>query len=150
MKPSLARKILLRVHLSMHRYVRNAYGIEIYSTARIGRGVIIGHQSGIVIHEFATIGDDCLIRQGVTMGLARGHKKAPSPENAPTIGDRVDIGAGAVIVGPVKIGDDVRIFPNAVVLTNVPSRTTVMAPTSRLISMAEPSAPPPSAPETTQ
>lgn len=149
MKPSLLRKVLLRVQLSMHRYVRNAYGIEIYSTAQIGRGIVIGHQNGIVIHEFAIIGDDCVLRQGVTMGIARIHGQALSLENAPVLGDRVDIGAGAIIMGGVKIGDDVRIFPNAVVLTNVPSRTTVMAPTSRLISMEAPPAPP-SPPEAAQ
>lgn len=135
LNPSLVKNVLRRIQLSMHRYVRNAYGIEIYSTATIGEGVIIGHQSGIVIHEFARIGNDCLIRQGVTLGIARGHGQSPSPENAPTLGDRVDIGAGAVIMGAVTIGDDVRIFPNAVVLTNVPSNTTVMAATSRLVTM---------------
>src|SRR5690606_12924970 len=58
MKPGLLRKVVLRLHTSMQRYVRNAYGIELSRDATIGRGVVIGHQSGIVIHQFATIGDD--------------------------------------------------------------------------------------------
>lgn len=134
-RPSLLRSVLLRLQTSMQRYVRNAYGIELSRTARIGTGLIIGHQSGIVIHEYAVIGADCVIRQGVTMGVARLTGEALSNFNAPVLGNRVDVGAGAVIMGAVKIGDDVRIFPNAVVMTDVPSNTTVMAPTSRLITM---------------
>jgi serine O-acetyltransferase len=125
--------LLRRLALAMHRYIRNSYGIEIYPTATIGQRVTIGHQSGIVIHEYAKIGDDCLIRQGVTMGLANAKGAEAAPENAPTIGSRVDIGVGAVIMGAVTIGDDVTIFPNAVVMTNVPPRSTVISPVSRIL-----------------
>ncbi len=123
--------LLRRLALSMHRYVRNTYGIEIYPTATIGERVTIGHQSGIVIHEYATIGDDCLIRQGVTMGLA-GTDQPASPANAPSIGNGVDIGAGAVIIGAIRIGDGAKIWPNAVAMQDVPAGATLMAPISRL------------------
>lgn len=126
--------VVRRLVTGMQRYVRNAYGIELYPTATIGRRLLIGHQNGIVIHEYARIGDDCLIRHGVTMGLINAQKDGgAAPENAPTIGSRVDIGVGAVIMGPVTIGDDVTIFPNAVVATNVPAGSTVISPMSRIL-----------------
>ena len=62
------RIVLRRLHLMMYRYVRNQYGIELPHTVVLGRRVVLGHQSGIVIHPYATIGDDCVIRQNVTIG----------------------------------------------------------------------------------
>ena len=76
--------------------VRNFYGIELYPTARIGRRLRIAHQHGIVIHPRAVIGDDCLIRHGVTIG-ADGVRDDGG--RAPVIGDRVRIGVGAVVAG---------------------------------------------------
>lgn len=115
--------------------VRNLYGIELYRTSRIGRRVIIAHQNGIVIHEFCTIGDDCIIRQGVTIGAAS-DEEGVTRENAPIIGNRVQFGAGSMIVGKVTIGDDVRIGPNAVVSTDVPANSSVLAPRCKIISWA--------------
>jgi serine O-acetyltransferase len=109
-------------------FVRNFYGIEIYPTAQIGRRFGIVHQHGIVIHKLAVIGDDCLIRQGVTIGAAAGHRPG-----TPRLGNRVMVGAGAVIAGPISIGDHVSIGPNAVVMTNVPAGSTVTAPQSRIM-----------------
>ncbi|HVG02483.1 MAG TPA: serine acetyltransferase [Nitrospira sp.] len=118
------------------RFVRNQYGIELYATSTIGRRFQIGHQNGIVIHKFATIGDDCRVRHGVTLGVG-GIRRAKSPEsfrdNAPVLGNGVDVGAGAVIVGKIRIGDGVKIGPNAVVLTDVPAGATVMAPMPKII-----------------
>lgn len=118
------------------RAVRNRYGIELYETAFIGRRLHIGHQNGIVIHRYATIGDDCLIRQGVTLGVGgveRLEHERYFQESAPIVEDRVDFGAGAMIVGKVRIRHDVNIGPNAVVLTDVPAYTTVMAPMAKMI-----------------
>ena len=68
------------------------------------------------------------------MGLARMDSVHwAMPENAPTLGNRVDVGAGAILMGNVVIGDDVRIFPNAVVMTNVPANSTVVSPVSRIM-----------------
>ena len=110
--------------------VRNVYGIQLAPQTRIGRRLRISHQHGIVIHRSAVIGNDCLIRQGVTIGAARG-------PGAPSLGDRVEVGAGAILVGKIRIGDDVTIGPNAVVTTNVPARAIVASPQSRIF------APPP-------
>jgi serine O-acetyltransferase len=117
------------VYWLLNVFVRNVYGIELYATARIGRRLRIAHQHGIVIHQHAVLGDDCILRQGVTIGTLRAGQKAPPP----VLGDRVEIGAGAVIVGPIRIGDDVVIGPNAVVMTNVPSGAIVASPQSRIV-----------------
>jgi len=109
------------------RFVRNVYGIEIYDTAKIGRRLHIGHQSGIVLHAYATIGDDCIIRQGVTMGVSNSWRVGVGP----VVGDRVSFGVGAAIIGDIAIGDDVAIGPNAVVSANIPSSRTVFAPQAR-------------------
>src|SRR5690554_216767 len=89
------RKIYSYIYHRLYRYIRNHYGIELYYTTTVGRRFHIGHQGAIVVHHHAVIGDDCTIRQGVTIGAARlGPGRQP-----PIIGNRVSIGAGAVIVG---------------------------------------------------
>lgn len=133
-KSTLTRIVFSAIHLVLMRFVRNVYGIEVSFNAQIGRRFRIGHQGGIVVHEFAIIGDDCTIRQGVTLGIGGVERREVGPEFAPVLGDRVDIGVGAVIVGKVRIGNDVKIGPNAVVVTDVPDNTTVMAPPSRFLS----------------
>ncbi|PKA39893.1 serine acetyltransferase [Rhizobium sullae] len=134
----LSRMLFGAIHFVLFCFIRNVYGIEIPYTAKLGRRVHIGHQSGIVIHEFCTMGDDCVVRQNVTIGIGgvkRGHF---GPEHAPVIGRHVDFAAGAVVVGNVRIGDSVNIGPNAVIVTDVKSNTTVMAPPARM--MARPAA----------
>jgi len=113
----------------MHRRIRNRYGIELHYTTKIGRRFRIAHQGAIVIHEHATIGDDCTIRQGVTIGAA-GHY---SIEEAPILGNGVDVGAGAIIMGRVHIGNNAHIGANAVVMTDVPEDGTAFAEPARII-----------------
>ena len=103
-------------HLA-HIFCRNVYGIELEHTVHVGRRLIVGHQHGIVIHKFARIGDDCVIRQGVTMGIGTEWV----PHVGPTIGNSVEFGAGAMVVGNITIGDNVSIGPNCVVMNDVPS-----------------------------
>lgn len=91
------------------------YGYDIPAETKIGMGFYIGHIGGIVISGKAVIGDNCNISQGVTIGFSsRGKNKG-----YPTIGNRVYIGPGAVIIGNITIGDDVAIGANAVVLNNI-------------------------------
>ena len=116
----------------LYIFVRNVYGIELHRNARVGRRFRIAHQHGIVISPLAQIGDDCIVRQNVTIG----QYKADGP--APTLGNGVDVGAGAVLVGPIRIGDGARIGPNAVITTNVPAGATAFAPPARVISPRPP------------
>jgi serine O-acetyltransferase len=99
--------------------VRNFYGIELPFTARVGRRVIFEHQHGIVVHGNTEIGDDCIIRQGVTLGIRRLDRL----KEAPVLGKGVNVGAGAKILGHVLVGDHAEIGANSVVLENVPPYT---------------------------
>jgi serine O-acetyltransferase len=89
---------------------------ELPCEARVGRRLIIEHSFDIVVSGDAVLGDDVVLRNGVTIGLR--HTKQ---RGSPTIGNRVDIGAGAKILGPITIGDDVAIGANAVVIADVPA-----------------------------
>jgi serine O-acetyltransferase len=91
-------------------------GIEIHPGARIGRRFFIDHGMGVVIGETTEIGDDVMIYHGVTLGgrsLERGKRH-------PTLADRVTVGAGAKVLGPVMIGEDSAVGANAVVTHDVP------------------------------
>ncbi|MEZ0350540.1 serine O-acetyltransferase [Mycobacterium sp. pR1184] len=97
-------------------------GVEIHPGATLGSGLFIDHATGIVIGETAEVGDDVTIYHGVTLGGTG----ADLGKRHPTIGDRVIIGAGAKVLGPIKIGDDSRIGANAVVVKEVPTSSVVV------------------------
>ncbi len=113
----------------LHRWVRNHYGIELHHTAKIGHRVVLARQGAVVIHELAEIGNECVISQGVTIG-ADGDSLT---DEAPKLGRGVTLGAGAVVVGKVKIGDGAKIGPNAVVTMDVPAGSLAIAPPARVI-----------------
>jgi serine O-acetyltransferase len=109
-------------------------GVEIHPGAKLGVGIFIDHAIGVVIGETAEIGNDVTIYQGVTLGgtsLERGKRH-------PTIGDRVTIGAGAKILGPITIGKGSRIGANAVVVNSVPPNSVVVGIPGRIISRTKP------------
>lgn len=97
-------------------------GIEIHPGAKIGRRLFIDHGTGIVIGETATVGNDCTIYHGVTLGGTGKNRNKRHPD----IGDNVMIGCGAKILGPIKIGNNVKIGANAVVTKNVEDNSTVV------------------------
>lgn len=97
-------------------------GIEIHPGATIGKGLCIDHGMGVVIGETAEIGDDVLIYHGVTLG-GTGKDKG---KRHPTIGNGVIIGAGAKVLGPIKVGDNAKIGANAVVVKDVPEGATAV------------------------
>lgn len=101
---------------------RAVTGVEIHPGARIGRRCFIDHGMGVVIGETAVIGDDALLYHGATLG---GRDATPGPRH-PILGDRVMVGAGACILGPVRVGDDARIGANAVVVQDVPDGATAV------------------------
>lgn len=88
-------------------------GSDVCAGARIGRNAMLPHPNGVVIHPHAIIGDDCVIMQQVTIGEIRAGQ-------VPVVGDKVYIGAGAKILGGIRIGDGASIGANAVVLQDVP------------------------------
>jgi serine O-acetyltransferase len=133
MRFRLIRGVLDRLYRFLYVYARNHYGIELPRTTKVGRRLAIGHQGGIVIHGSSHIGDDCVIRQNVTLGAA----SAETVQHGPTLMNRVEVGCGAVIIGKIVIGDDVRIGPNAVVTTNIARGSTVVAPPPRVVQLSK-------------
>jgi serine O-acetyltransferase len=124
--------LLLRpIHLIAYLLVRNLYGIELPAQARIGARLWIAHQGGIVVNPRAHIGDDCVLRHNVTIGI--GTTGGRDAAQAPRIGNRVQVGPGAVIAGGVTIGDGARIGPNAVVMTDVPAGGSAYAAPARVL-----------------
>ncbi|WP_260705491.1 serine O-acetyltransferase [Edaphobacter flagellatus] len=110
-------------------------GAELPCEAVIGRRFVIEHIGGIVVSGDAIFGDDCVMRNGVTVGL-----RNRGVRGSPVIGNRVDIGAGAKLLGPIRIGDDVAIGANAVVISDVPSNSIAVGIPARIIprKVAEP------------
>jgi len=114
--------------------VRLLTGVEIHPAAVLGQGLFIDHASGVVIGETAEVGDDVTLYQGVTLGgtsLERGKRH-------PTIGDRVTVGAGAKILGPITVGADSRIGANAVVVKPVPPNSVVVGVPGQVIARSRP------------
>lgn len=128
-QPKLLRAPLSILYRMLYRKIRNGYGIELPYTVNLGRRVVIEHQGAIVIHGYSTIGDDCIIRQGVTLG----NRYLDRPLDAPKLGKRVNVGAGAKIFGDITIGDDVNIGANAVVLCDIPSFATAVGIPAKVI-----------------
>ena len=96
---------------------RSLTGVEIHPGAVIGRRFFSDHGMGVVIGETAEVGDDVMLYHGVTLG----GRSMQRVKRHPTVGSRVTIGAGARVLGPVYIGDDVQIGANSVVVKDVPA-----------------------------
>ncbi|MFZ2526869.1 MAG: serine O-acetyltransferase EpsC [Rhodococcus sp. (in: high G+C Gram-positive bacteria)] len=111
-----ARPVLRGPARMLAQFTRFLTGIEIHPGATIGRRFFIDHGMGVVIGETAEIGDDVMLYHGVTLG-GRSMAKA---KRHPTIGNRVTIGAGAKVLGPIHVGDDSAVGANAVVTRDVP------------------------------
>lgn len=112
-------------------------GVEIHPGAVLGPGLFIDHATGVVIGETAEVGEDVTIYHGVTLGGSG----RDTGKRHPTIGDRVIIGAGAKVLGAIKIGDDSRIGSNAVVVKEVPSSAVVIGVPGQVISRSRPGSP---------
>lgn len=101
--------------------IKNKYGLEISRKTKIGKGLYLGHPYNITINPKASIGSNCNIHKGVTIGQEnRGARKG-----VPVIGNKVWIGINATIVGNIVIGDDVLIAPNTYVNCDIPSHSVV-------------------------
>ena len=123
------KKNLKLIARAISQLSRCITGIEIHPGAKIGKGLLIDHGSGVVIGETAEIGDNCLIYQGCTLGgTGKEHGK-----RHPTLGNNVMVGSGAKILGPFKVGDGAKIAANAVVLEEVPPNCTAVGVPARIV-----------------
>ncbi|ETA03837.1 serine acetyltransferase [Frankia casuarinae] len=110
--------------------IRNLYGAELDEQARIGRRVHIGHHQTILIPPHCVIGDDCTLRHNLTIGYASG---TAGPRDVPKVGKRVELAPGVHLIGAISIGDDARIGPGSIVMTDVPAGSTVFAAPARVM-----------------
>jgi serine O-acetyltransferase len=127
-RPRLLRMPLSFFYELLKFYSITVLGVELPCEVVLGRRTVIEHVGGIVISGDAVFGDDCVLRNGVTVGLR--HKGV---RGAPRLGDRVDIGAGAKILGAITIGNDASIGANAVVLTDVPANHIAVGVPARIL-----------------
>lgn len=117
-RPALVRKPFSLVYRVLFKVIQILTGVELPCEVTVGKNFVIDHVGGIVISGFSAFGDNCRIRTGVVVGLA--HVSDPC---APVIGNNVDIGAGAKILGRIHIGDNVLIGANSVVVRDVPTNS---------------------------
>ncbi len=117
------------LHLVLAKLTEIICGVKIGVSAEIGRRLVIEHSGSIVVHGRAVIGDDCILRPGVILG----NRRMDRPLDAPRIGNRVNIGAGAKILGAVQVGDDAEIGANAVVIDDVPAGALAVGVPARII-----------------
>jgi serine O-acetyltransferase len=114
-RPMILRKLCSLVYRILFKLAQIVTGIELPCEVEVGRNFVIDHFGGIVVSGFARFGDNCRIRNGVVVGLARTDDPC-----APVIGNNVDIGAGAKVLGRIRVGNNVLIGANAVVTRDVP------------------------------
>ena len=117
-KWALPRKACSLIYKLLFKLVQIIAGIELPCEVVLGKNFIIDHSGGIVISGYAKFGDNCRIRNGVVVGLGRVDEPC-----APSIGNNVDIGTGAKVLGNITIGDNVAIGANAVVIRDVPANS---------------------------
>lgn len=110
----LLGEVVSRAWVLPHRFWSSVLAVDIPINAKLGGGLILLHGQGVVVHADAEVGPNCLIAQGVTLGVNE------RTGQAPRLGGRVDVGPGAKILGGVTIGDNAKIGANAVVLQDVP------------------------------
>lgn len=122
-------RIFLPFVVGLHRFWSAVSGADIPLRTNIGGGLIMIHPNGIVIHPDAQIGVNCLIFQQVTIGVG-------STAGVPVIGGHVDIGAGAKILGGIRIGDHAKIGANSVVLSDIPAGATAVGVPAKIIGRA--------------
>jgi serine O-acetyltransferase len=127
-RPAILRKLFSLLYRILFKLTQIITGIELPCEVRLGHNFVIDHFGGIIISGYAQFGDNCRIRNGVVVGLQRVVEKS-----APVIGNNVDIGAGAKLLGPIRIGNNVLIGANAVVLCDVPDDSIAAGVPARII-----------------
>ncbi|KAJ8600965.1 hypothetical protein CTAYLR_006331 [Chrysophaeum taylorii] len=108
--------------LALQDRVLELWDVDVHPGAEIGGGIMMDHATAVVVGETAVVGEDCTMLHGVTLG-GRGGERA---DRHPKVGDRVTLGAGCTVIGPVTVGDDASIGSQAVVTRDVPAGLTVV------------------------
>lgn len=134
---SVARKCYLKhiplVPQLIKVLIRILWGGVVPYQCQIGAGTVFAYQAlGVVLRKRAVIGEGCRIQQNVTIGGTSGK------ENVPVLGDRVQVGAGAMVLGPIHVGDDAVIGANAVVTKDIPANAVVAGVPAKIIRFREP------------
>ena len=124
---SIRSKPFSLLYKILYKFIQIITGIELPCEVEIGKNFRIDHFGGIIVSGFASFGDNCVIRDGVTVGLRR-----VDEPSAPRIGNNVDIGTGAKLLGGITIGDNVSIGANAVVLRDVPANSIAVGVPARI------------------
>lgn len=126
-KLNFIRKPFSVIYKILYFYIKGK-GIELPCEVELGKNFRIDHQGGIVISGYSKFGNNCIIRNGVTVGISKvGENKAP------IFGNNVDIGTGAKILGNIKIGNNVIIGANAVVIKDVPDNSIAVGIPAKII-----------------
>ena len=131
-RPALLRKPLSFLYKLGKIASQILTGIDLPCEASVGSRLKFEHFGGIIVSGDAVIGDDVIIRNGVTIGLKRTNEPG-----APVIGNRVDIGAGAKLLGRIRVGDGAVIGANAVVLRDVPAGALAVGIPARIVPRGE-------------
>ena len=126
----IIRQLLRLVCLIWHKFIEITTGIDLPYKADIGKGLFIGHFGGIIVNPQVKMGEYCNLSPNITIGVGgRGEKRG-----CPTLGNRVFIGPGARIFGPITIGNDVAIGANAVVTKDLPDNAVAVGIPAKIIS----------------
>lgn len=108
---------------------RIRYGADIHPAAKVGRRFVVDHGLGLVIGGTSIIGDDCLLYQGVTLGMTGKH----GGKRHPTLGNNVMVGAGSIVLGAITVGDGARVGAGSVVVRDVPPNVTVVGNPAQVV-----------------
>jgi serine O-acetyltransferase len=126
--PAALRRVLRAPYMLFMKALHLVVGVHLYPETRIGGGLYVGHYGGTWISPLATLGSECNVNHGVTIGAAG---RRPG---APVLGDRVWVGPGAVITGPVRVGSGAVVAANSLVVANVPDDAVVIGVPARVVS----------------
>src|ERR1044071_1475325 len=125
------RTVINAICILLQKFIELLTGISIPAGCSIGAGLYIGHFGGIFVDSDCRIGRNCNLSQGVTIGKGgRG-----SLQGVPVVGDRVHVGANALLLGKITIGNDAVIGPGAVVMSSVPERGVAMGNPARVVGL---------------
>jgi serine O-acetyltransferase len=116
-----SRRGLTPIAMMCSRLIRHVYGAEMHWEASIEPGIVIVHGNGLVISRSAHVSRRCILSQHVTLGISTG--RVGEPSGAPRLLENVHVAPGAVLVGPITVGPDSKIAPNAVVLESIPAHS---------------------------